>query len=271
MSNLKTLTLKEKQDASLEVLLYLHKFCEEHSITYYLAYGTLIGAVRHHGFIPWDDDVDVLVPRPDYELLLNIFCDPTGTFKLFSCTKDRDYVLPYAKIQNLKTARLTPNGMIVNQGIGIDLFPLDALPDDLEAAKRTFKEKNDKFVHIVHRFEMFRYMKPSSIKDYLKIFIGKISFATGYLRKVGQEAGADMFGCDYRNSKKVSSVVGIHSGIFRVFEKKWFDKMYMTFEGHELVVPAGYNEILKLIYRDYTQLPPESERESTHTDSFVWR
>lgn len=271
MNNKQILSIKDKQEASLEILLHFHDFCLKHNITYFLAYGTLIGAVRHKGFIPWDDDIDVHMPRPDYERFLQYFNDPKGTFRLFTCFNDKKYVLPYAKVQNMKTARVLQNGKVVEEGIGIDLFPLDAVPADLDYAERTFKNQNDKFMKIVQRYDRLRYIKPSTLKDLAKMIVGKLIYTSGYLQRVGQSISLDMYGCDYNSCKRVAAVVGIHSGIFRVFEKEWFEPIDMEFEGRQLKGPKGYDNILNMIYGDYMTVPPEDKRISTHQEVFIWR
>ena len=131
----KVLSLEEKKKASLDTLLFFHDYCEKNGLRYTLAYGTLIGAVRHKGFIPWDDDIDIQMPRPDYEKLLSGFVD-TDEFKVISCENDKIYMFPYAKVLNRKTARLDGDGNQDSIGLGIDLFPLDGVPDDQIKAEK---------------------------------------------------------------------------------------------------------------------------------------
>ncbi len=265
------LNTKEKQKASLEALIFLHSFCKDKGLIYYLAYGTLIGAVRHHGFIPWDDDVDVFVPRPDYEKLLMNFNDPSGTFKLCTCFNNPTYVLPYAKIQNMKTIRISPDGTILDEGIGIDLFPLDGISSDIYEAEQLFRKENEKFRHIVQRYDRLRYTQPKDPISFLKSVAGKTYYKTGYLKRIGQQISKNPFHSDYNNCSKVVPAIGVHSGAFRVFEKEWFEPIEMEFEGIELVGPKGYDKILRIIYGDYMIVPPEGERASTHQEEYAWR
>ncbi len=266
----KSMSIREKQKASLDALLFLDEFCKEHGLRYYLAYGTLIGAVRHHGFIPWDDDVDIHIPRPDYERLAAEFRDPSGHFKLVNCFNDASYILPYAKIQNMHTARMIWGEKRDEQGIGIDLFPLDGLPDDLEEAERTFQKQNTKWLKVTNRLERFRMTKPVSTADKLKAAAGRLAFATGYLSGTTQQLSHSPYNADYDGSSKVAAVVGIHSGKFRPFDKAWFQECRLDFEGYQLRAPSGYDEILTMVYGDYMKLPDENKRVSTHTDQFIW-
>ena len=173
------MTIQDKQKAFLDVLLFLDDFCNKHNLRYYLAYGTLIGTIRHQGFIPWDDDVDVHIPRPDYERLLSEFSDIDGHFKLVSCFTDSDYILPFAKIQNMNTARMIRGEKLDYQGIGIDLFPLDGIPDDLESAEAVFLKQNNRWLKVTNRLERFRAIKPVSLLDRLKSASGRMAFSTG--------------------------------------------------------------------------------------------
>ena len=265
------MSVQDKQKASLDALLCLDAFCEKHGLVYYLTYGTLIGAIRHHGFIPWDDDVDVMIPRPDYETLLREFRDPTGTYELHSCFSHSDYVLPYAKLQNMRTQRVLSDGTALAEGIGVDLFPLDGIQGDLETAREQFRKKNDKFRRIIQRYDRFRYMRGGGAGNLLKRLSGSLLFSSGYLRKIGQEISANPFGSDYHQCSRFCPAVGIHSGKFRVLEKEWLDPVRADFEGYRLLVPSGYDAFLTMVYGDYMQVPPEDQRESTHDALFVWR
>ena len=99
------LTLDELKGIEFDILKHFDAFCKEHNIRYYLAYGTLLGAIRYKKFIPWDDDVDVLVPREDYERLLKIYKD-NAQYKLYAFEKDGKFNCPYAKLCDLSPKRL---------------------------------------------------------------------------------------------------------------------------------------------------------------------
>lgn len=265
------MTIADKQRASLDTLLFVDGFCREKNIRYYLAYGTLLGAIRHHGFIPWDDDVDVFVPRPDYETLLKCFHDPSGRFRLISCENDRTYTIPYAKVEDLSTARVKANGELDSHGIGIDLFPLDGLPEDKETAQRVFAERNAFWLGYVYRLEMFHRSRPRTALGYCKHLAGSAAYAVGYLNKKARELSASPYKEEYDRAKCIGAVIGVFSGVFRAFEKELFEPIDVDFEGHRLTAPAGYDEILRKTYGDYMQLPPEDKRVTTHSDDYVWK
>ena len=264
------LTIQDKQKICLDALLCLDEYCRKHELRYYLNFGTLIGAIRHHGFIPWDDDVDVYIPRPDYETILQQFEDSTGCFKLVSCFNEPEYFLPWAKIQSIQTARLLKDSVVDQLGIGIDLFPLDGFPDDLREAERIFRNTNRHWLKITNRLERFRVLEPNTVLDKAKSIAGQIAFKTGFLKRSIQKLSQNPFDINYDSSKTVGSAVGLHSNMFRAYKKEWFETCYVEFEGHKLAAPKGYHEILTMIYGDYMQLPPEEKRVTTHTDKFIW-
>lgn len=127
----------EVKKLSVEILRKVSQFCEQHGICYSLAYGTLLGAVRHKGFIPWDDDIDIMMPRGEYEKFLECFNDEDGRYKVWSSSIDKNYPYPFAKIEDRKT--------VVNElgydklGVAIDLFPIDMIPADGKEAEKLLK------------------------------------------------------------------------------------------------------------------------------------
>lgn len=136
---------KDIHKISLEILKDVHEFCIEHSINYTLFGGTLIGAVRHNGFIPWDDDVDIAMPRPDYDKFVKGYNSRNG-FELFARERQRDNVfLAYARVCDLKktfvdTAKYPWSKY--QTGVWIDVFPLDGMPNDVTLAKQRTRKAN---------------------------------------------------------------------------------------------------------------------------------
>ena len=136
---MKELTLQELKDIEFDILKKFDAFCKENNIRYFLAYGTLLGAIRYKKFIPWDDDVDLLIPREDYNRMISLFRDDER-YRLFAFEKDPNYRYPFAKLCDMTTRKDESgydNGVML--GVDIDLFPLDAWDDDLEKAKQEVK------------------------------------------------------------------------------------------------------------------------------------
>lgn len=267
----KILSLEDKKKVGYEILKYVSGFCEEHGIRYYLAYGTLLGAVRHKGFIPWDDDVDLFIPRPDYMRLLETFVG-SHEYKLLSCFNKKDYVYPFSKVQSIYTKTLLPSGKVLDHGLGIDLFPLDGIPDelDLTTAEEIFKKENDVFINYVQKYDAYKFLNITSLKNRIKVFLYKASVMTGALNRKGQKLSTNPYDSEYDDCSTVACVVGMHDGVFTPFKKDWFTPRKLKFEDAYFDAPACYDEMLSLLYPNYMQLPPESERITTHIADFVW-
>ena len=130
------LTEKEIKQYSFAILKDIKKVCEELKLTYFLDGGTLLGAIRHNGFIPWDDDIDVSMPRPDYEIFIreyNKYCNKN--YKLKSITTDLKYGIPYAKISDTTTILYKFGRNAFGQGLSVDIFPIDAYPNTQDEQK----------------------------------------------------------------------------------------------------------------------------------------
>ena len=119
------MTLDEVKQVELEILEYVDKICKENNIQYSLAYGTMLGAVRHKGFIPWDDDIDILLKREEYEKLLRILYSKTDEkYQVFSL-KDEGYWYSYAKVTDTRTIIVEKNDRNMKECVYIDIFPID--------------------------------------------------------------------------------------------------------------------------------------------------
>jgi len=176
---MRILTLSEIQTRSLAILQIVHNFCEKHGIKYSLAYGTLIGAVRHQGFIPWDDDIDIIMPRPDYERFVSMFNAP-GLGLL--CEKDRKYYLNYCRVfDKVRTGCKTrlPVGKNDTGGVWIDVFPADGVSDDFdEFAANIGRYKHSWILQLRYRYSLSslgNILKAGSVKDVCILLALKLS------------------------------------------------------------------------------------------------
>ena len=133
---MKKLSLQEIREVEVELLNYFDLFCKNNGINYFLSNGTLLGAIKYSGFIPWDDDIDVLVPRKDYNRLISLFRD-SDHIKLFSFERNNNFYFPFSKLCDISTIKEednTNNG--VTLGVDIDIFPLDFWDSEIEKMKR---------------------------------------------------------------------------------------------------------------------------------------
>ena len=260
----KQLSNSEIKEHLLEMLVEFAEFCDKNGLRYYLSGGTLLGAVRHKGFIPWDDDVDLMMPRKDYENLLYLWHD--DRYCLSSCEKNRDYNTPFARIWDTTTKlRWT----VINEkeiGVFMDIFPLDGFPTgDLQTK-----------IHLM-RIKMLRSLVNAEVRQkflknekfrLIKLLLRKLFRKSGnhYAQRLNVVAKKYKFeSCQY---------VGVKTTTVHLFREKnpksiYSETVYLPFEHLFLPVPVGYNKYRTHLYGDYMQLPPENERHSKH-EFVIW-
>ena len=254
------LSLREIQLVELSLLCDFDRICRAHGLKYTLAYGTLLGAVRHGGFIPWDDDLDVLMPRPDYERLYSIFSDRKGVPIYLSRTEDRgkDIVYPFMKILVTRYKIAVP-GIREVENIWLDVFPVDGIPSDEKKYKK-LKKKQRFYKRVVY----FNNLTDSAyyvgrMKLFLPIFR---LFAKMYTLKRAASNSRKWalkypyFGSGYCGGATLSANIDEEK-----YPEGFFENIKETeFEGKKFFSVADTDFYLRTNYGDYMSLPPESER-----------
>ena len=261
---MKELTLQELKDIEFDMLKMFDAFCKENNIRYFLAYGTLLGAIRYKKFIPWDDDVDLLIPREDYNRLITLFKD-SDRYKLFAFEKNESYRFPFAKICDMTTLKVETgydNG--VELGVDIDLFPLDAWDDDLEKAKKEAKRiKKDMLC-----LGWTKLIKPVSNNPVKKVGQGivmtfhKLFGSKYYIRRILKEGCKEGQKGEVYVGAKVWCVYGA-KGIIPA--EAFADTVDIEFEGQMFPAPVGYDTYLTCLYGDYLPEPPKEKQKTHHT------
>lgn len=259
-SLMREVSMEELKSIQLHILKAADRFCRQNGINYWLDYGTLLGAVRHQGYIPWDDDIDIGMMRADYEKFCSEFNGFSRRYQVLCLENDTGFIYPYAKVVDTETVLFEPDENGYRISVNIDVFPYDNAPDDIKKQNR------------MH-----------AVKD---ILLALNSLRTYYGRPNG--------GCLRR------MLIAIARVVLKVFPRCYFTKKIITharkyeemktgaignfttypkaagnrrifksltksiFEGSAYPVPGGWNEWLMLLYGDYMELPPADKRKSSH-------
>ena len=247
--------LRKWQLRLLEILVYFRDFCKEHNLRFYLSAGTCLGAVRHKGFIPWDDDLDVQMPRPDYDKLIEIWNKEADTSK-FVCsvtTKDKCSRFPMAVVRSVNTTCIYDHSVNDDfcHGIKIDVEFLDGVP---KGKIRNYWNKACAKLMALLRAQRVPNRKSSFLRA-LSFVILKV-FPQSFLWKVSllleKQLKSIPFDSDC-NWVRYSGCKGAPKSCFDTTE--WVD-----FEGYKMPIPGGYDMYLRNAYGDYMQLPPVGSR-----------
>ena len=251
--------LQELKEIEKNIFLEFISVCEALNLKYYIIGGTLLGAVRHSGFIPWDDDIDVGMLREDYEIFLEKGQEllPEGYF-IQSNRTDAEYSNCFAKIRNSNTTYLETivNNRNINHGVFIDIFPLDFYPDDRKLRKHFAFRKKILDVRINSVYNL----KNKSQKQKLIEMLAKTiypSFRTACKKR-------DKLLKSFRNGTLLAN----HGGAWghkEIIPSEWYgDGTMLKFDGIDVRVPIKYDRWLTQVYGDYMQLPPEEKRHPHH-------
>ena len=263
--------MKDIQRVSLEILKFVTALCEKHNFRYALMYGTLIGAIRHQGYIPWDDDIDIMMPRPDYERFL-AYCaehkEELGVYEIFNRFTHADYIYGITRVSDsryeiIKEETSENCGM----GIFIDVYPYDGLGNDHEVALQLLSKTRHYCDTIVDMTRVNQSVPAAlnwkgSIVYKWNRFVNKFRGVKYYLEATEKLRGNYQFD----QSEYVGPLMWYFSKPHKVlFKRSFFDKLIkMPFEDGEFYVPSEYDALLRQAYGDYMQLPPVEKRIYQH-------
>lgn len=268
---MRELHIEDRKKVSLLMLKEFHQFCVNNGIQYFLAYGTLLGAIRHNGFIPWDDDVDVYLMREEYNKLVSKWHHER--YNLVTCDNTKTYYLSFGKITDTRTARKIGDVILEDEGLGIDLFPLDGAPEDiqeLEKQYRKFHDHVDKYHNKFIAYGKGEYSNGRPVTG-IKRLIGKVMVGAGFLSWNTRRLAKVPLKVASGNCPNVWCLSDMYPTRMTYYRRDVFVPEKHLFEGEEFFIPKEYDKVLSFEYGDYMQLPPEEKRISTHQDTFVWK
>ena len=257
------LSHREIQLTELEILLEFDKLCRQNGLRYSLAGGTLLGAVRHKGFIPWDDDIDVCMPRPDYERLKELVKKNALSERYYVTTdSEKNAVYPFLKLQD-RTVEIAEERFNEVQNLWVDIFPVDGLPSDERKLKKIYK-KSSLYRKIIV-FEKWKNLKAYGGKhNKFTAFFIKIFVKLYGVKRAVRNSIKLALQYDYETSDYVGVVTWGCYGIGeRMLKKEYEQFVEMSFEGHQFRAMGCWDSYLHGIYGDYMQLPP-AEKRVTH-------
>ncbi len=248
----------------MNILKFIKKVCEENALTYFLSDGTLLGAIRHKGFIPWDDDIDISMSRPDYEKLIGILeRGDESPYKIVCMENNKNYCMPFAKVIDNRTILLERTARSVpGMGVYVDIFPLDGLGDDMEEAKKIVKICSKYRLKLQFAQSKKRKLSPKNmLKDiYCKImWLNRRCIYKRYTKVCRRYT--------FEKSKYIG-FAGAFNGEREILEKDMVSCFLMKpFEDNVYSVPVEFDKYLTQYYGEYMKFPPIEERVSNH--SFV--
>lgn len=246
---------KELWACLLDLMNEFQRVCKKHNLTYYAIFGTLLGAMRHKGFVPWDDDLDVAMPRRDYEKLKSLAEEFSTPYALCWAGNEPQNGYSFMKVRNSKTTGVSIafSNLSINHGLFLDIFPID------DAKPETHANDQADIKEIILRNS--RLMKEMSLNPneitkekcnrLLEDFMAMEAIAT----KDNDSC------CEYISSRTVT----MYSSEKMLWKKEWFENsIEMPFEDISVPVPCGWKEILEVTYGDWNLMPPIADRGKWH-------
>ena len=266
---MRKMTVKEIQEVNLGILKHIDAFCKSRGLRYFLSDGTLLGAIRHRGFIPWDDDADVCMPRPDYNRFVREYID-TPKYKLCALERRNSFMV-YARLSEREETKFIINApwTFEDVGVSLDVLPLDGCSGDKEQfedyAGRLVNFRNEVVecrrkmkIPLAYRHDPVGFAK--DIVHHFTHFWKILKYSPKAKRLLLKERELRQM-MDYTTSEYCTTTLQVVNYEKKLWRREWFDESIKAdFCGCEFPIPAGYDERLKAEYGDYMTPPPEKER-----------
>lgn len=272
------MSIQDIKKCSFEILLWFDAFCKQNNLRYWLCGGTLLGAIRHKGFIPWDDDIDVMMPRCDYAQLAHLF--PTeGYYDLCMPLNTRGYAYSFSKLIDNRTIKQEAalRKSVNRIGVDIDIFPIDNIPNNERESLHYFKR--------IEYLDLWLFCMNASYskgKTIVSTFLRNVGVMTARIAeclnwdsrekilhrfdKLSQKY--NQTDCDYWGITSIG-----HYGVKeRNLKQGYNTTIKVEFEGHLFPAPISYDAYLRKLYgEDYMKIPPQKERLTHHSFHAFWK
>lgn len=260
---MKELTLNQIKKIELNILIEFDKICKKNNLKYSLAGGTLLGAIRHKGFIPWDDDIDVFMMREDYNKFIALYNNDSN-YKLITYKNTKNYNYFFAKLVDSSTKIIEEHNKIINDmGVYIDIFPIDFFEDSKEESEKILNKLSfKKYLGVASNWRHFYINKNRSIfRQIPRLFFYFLS------RFFNSNKTYSKMETKMKNSAKKFS--GCLCGVYgknEIMPTEIFESVSeIEFEGHMFFAITSYDYYLKQFYNEYLKLPPKEKQITHHT------
>ena len=256
--------MNELQNKILEIYSQIKRICDENDIRFYAIGGTAIGAERHNGFIPWDDDLDIAMPNKDFDRFVNI-CKTQlpSNLRLFLPEDSKHSVIFWAKVHDINTAFLEINTykwVDYRYGVFVDIMPMFGLPDKKGIASYRRKVRKYRILSSLQRNDLKQMPLKKKIVAIILKPLNLLLPSNYWLKKLSNYQSR----FDFDRCKKTGYTWSTLKENL-IFDRKWFDGYYdLPFEGTTIRCCFGNKEMLTKQFGDYMKLPPESSRFSNH-------
>lgn len=254
---MKEISFEESKELLAKTLESIDKCCRENNIEYSLCWGTMIGAIRHHGFIPWDDDIDLMMSRENLNRFLKVYND--SEYAVYT-PKVNNHLTINTRIYNKKTCVFLKNRSKSYFGVWVSIFPYDNAPDE---NLRQWEMKRDFWMKIKH-LKIQNLVGQSLMRRVAKKVIRLLLYPLS-LKWLYKKIENCLTSFNSQQTERVCIWYGTPYMKFRYFPKELLDEyMDVDFEGIKTKIIKGYDVFLKMTYGDYMTFPPESERVPKH-------
>lgn len=267
---MREINIEELKQLQCDILKEVDSFCRKKKIKYFLTGGTCIGAVRHKGYIPWDDDIDIGMPRPDYDRFIHEFNGNSDNFYVISPELNWNYYAPYANVCDKRTLLFEENNKHngMNIGVKIDVFPIDGIPSTLKEyhkIKRLMILLWDILYYKRINYNcLWKRKKLRSIFRKLVMSWCKYSRIQKYIRKIATSY-------PYETSEYAIDIVMPWKRDVMCERSVFEEVIDVPFEGINVSIMKNYDRYLSLKYGDYMQIPPKHERVPHHGFTAFWK
>jgi lipopolysaccharide cholinephosphotransferase len=260
--------INELRNIQMGILDDVHRFCQEQGLTYSLSSGTLIGAVRHQGYIPWDDDIDIYMPRNDYEVFVKTYQSATGYHRVINPAAEPHYYYTFAKVVDQRTRMVEDEVEGYEIGVFIDVFPIDYVSDDAKERERIFRKK-----YLLYKIRRCKLSQSNPLRvngalplrsrvGYLcyKYWPMTVAQLNRKIRRLIVRDNPTHHLCNMTEAGPRKDAAFPADDFAATVE--------MLFEGKKYMVMEGYDEYLTQTYGDYMTLPPEDQRVTHHFEAY---